>query len=240
MVLDKNSTTSLFAQIEADILTKITTGVYKSGDKLPTENELIDMYGVSRITIRRAIEDLTKDGILIKKQGKGTFIKEKKIQRKIAHTVSFTTSCELSDLRANSYVVSKEVLNTADLTIDEKDLIEDSKTIHIQRIRMANDVPVIYENNYFPFTKFSFLLDEALNGSLYSLLETKYDIHIGEPRNSYIDLTVAGVDQAKLLNTTVGEPLFLLSTEMYVSKKQLIHIGKQFIVGSRYRFYLDE
>ena len=117
---------------------------------------------------------------------------------------------------------------------------KDEKTIKISRIRMANDVPVICENNYYPFSRFSFLLEEPLTSSLYQLLEVKYNIHIGSPKNSYIDITTAGIDQANHLNITTGEPLFLLSTEMYDTEEKLIHIGKQYIVGSRYRFYLDE
>ena len=240
MNLDRNSTTSLFTQIEADIKNNIEIGVYKLGDKLPTENELMALYNVSRITIRRAIEDLTKEGIIIKKQGKGTFIKEKKIQRKISHTISFTQSCLQSNLRSSSYVTVREVLNTSDLSFEEKNIFNDDKVLYIQRIRMANEVPIICENNYYPYSRFSFLLNEPLNESLFQLLETKYNVKVGDPKNSYIDLTTAGVDQANILKVTSGEPLFLLSTEIYDTENKLIHLGKQYIVGSRYRFYLDE
>lgn len=240
MNLDRNSTTSLFTQIEADIKNNIENGTYKFGDKLPTENELMELYNVSRITIRRAIEDLTKEGIIIKKQGKGTFVKEKKIQRKISHTISFTQSCLQSNLSSNSYVTAREILNTSELTFEEKNIFNDDKVLYIQRIRMANDVPIICENNYYPYSRFSFLLNEPLNESLFHLLETKYDIKVGNPKNSYIDLTTAGVDQANILKVTSGEPLFLLSTEIYDTENKLIHLGKQYIVGSRYRFYLDE
>lgn len=240
MNLDRNSTTSLFTQIEADIKNNIEIGVYKLGDKLPTENELMALYNVSRITIRRAIEDLTKEGIIIKKQGKGTFIKEKKIQRKISHTISFTQSCLQSNLRSGSYVTVREILNTSDLSFEEKNIFNDDKVLYIQRVRMANEVPIICENNYYPYSRFSFLLNEPLNESLFQLLETKYNVKVGDPKNSYIDLTTAGVDQANLLKVTSGEPLFLLSTEIYDTENQLIHLGKQYIVGSRYRFYLDE
>lgn len=240
MKLARNSTTSLFTQIEADIKNSIENGIYKFGDKLPTENELIEHYNVSRITIRRAIDDLTKEGILVKKQGKGTFVKEKKIQRKISHTLSFTQSCLQSNLTPNSYTTVREVLNTCDLPFEEKDIFQEDQVLYIQRIRIANDVPIMCENNYFPYSRFSFLQTEPLNESLFQLLENKYQIQIGEAKNSYIDVTTAGIEQANLLKVTTGEPMFLLSTELYDNKNQLIHLGKQYIVGSRYRFYLDE
>lgn len=240
MNLDRNSTTSLFIQIENDIRNRIEDGTYKTGDKIPTENELIALYDVSRITIRRAVQDLTEEGVLIKKQGKGTFIQGRKIQRKIRHTISFTQSCQQSGMIAGCLVTKREVLATDTLDLKEKDLFGDDRVIHIQRVRTANDVPVICENNYFAYSHYAFLLDEPLNESLYALLASRYDIQVGAPRNSYIDLAAADPSLAAMLKVTSGEPLFLLSTEIYDTREQLIHVGKQFIVGSRYRFYLDE
>ncbi len=240
MNLDRNSTTSLFAQVEANIRSSIEEGIYKPGEKLPTEIELIKTYDVSRITIRRAIENLTQDGILEKKQGKGTFVKEKKISRKISHTISFSEACAQSGLTPTSVIISREVLNVSSLNLEEKEIFQDEKVLYTKRIRMANDQPVIFENNFFPYSRFSFLMKEPLNDSLYNLLNDKYSIHIGTPKNSYIDITTANYEQAKYLNITSGEPLFLLSTEIYDTDEKLIHLGKQFIVGSKYRFYLDD
>ena len=108
MNLDRNSTTSLFAQIEANLRRNIENGIYQAGKKMPTEIELMKTYNVSRITIRRAVENLTQEGLLEKKQGKGTFVKEKKITRKISHTISFSDACYQSGLTPTSILISKE------------------------------------------------------------------------------------------------------------------------------------
>lgn len=238
--LNMNSTITLFDQIETDLKEKIKNGTYQPGHKIPTEAELIEAYGVSRITIRRAIEDLTKEGILTKKQGKGTFVQEKKIIRKISHTISFTDACSLSSMTASSYVTMRKVLQPGELDIPESDLFSGEPTVYIQRVRMADGVPVICENNYYPYSRFAFLMNEGLDGSLYQLLEKKYDIHIGNSQNSYIDVIYAGKAVAKALDIASSEPVFLMSTEMYDTHNELIHVGKQYIVGSRYRFYLDD
>ena len=240
MKLNTNSTITLFDQIESDLKEKIKNGIYQPGQKIPTETELIEAYGVSRITIRRAIEDLTKEGILTKKQGKGTFVQDKKIIRKISHTISFTEACSLCSMTASSYVSMRKIMQPGELNIPESDLFSGESVIRIQRIRMADGVPVICENNYFPCSRFAFLLNESLDGSLYQLLENKYDIHIGCSHNSYIDVTYAGKKLTEALSIASGEPVFLLSTEMYDTHNGLIHVGKHYIVGSRYRFYLDD
>lgn len=238
--LNIHSTIALFEQIETDLKEKIKDGIYQPGQKIPTEAELIEAYGVSRITIRRAIEDLTKEGILIKKQGKGTFVQEKKIIRKISHTISFTEACNLSSMVASSYVSMRKVLQPGELDIQESDLFSGESVVYIQRVRMADGVPVICENNYYPYSRFAFLLNESLDGSLYQLLEKKYNICVGNAQNSYIDATYAGKEIAEILDIASSEPIFLMSTEMYDTKNELIHVGKQYIVGSRYRFYLDD
>jgi len=240
MVLDFNNNISLFEQIKADIKEKISTGVYEAGAKIPTESELIDLYNVSRITVRRAINDLSREGILNKKQGKGTFVQEKKITRKISHAQSFTQACKACGMTPMSIITERQIIPIADLDISEKDLLGGSLAVFIQRVRYANGTPVLCENNYYPYPRFAFLMDEDLSGSLYDLLEKKYHIKIGSPKNSYIDVKNAGLKSGKLLSITASEPAFLLSTEMYDTTNQLIHIGKQVIVGSRYRFYLDE
>lgn len=79
MKLNTTSDIPLFEQLKNDLLEQIKKGIYISGQQIPTETELSELYHVSRITIRRAITELCNEGVLIKKQGKGTFVKERKI-----------------------------------------------------------------------------------------------------------------------------------------------------------------
>ena len=235
MNLHKASTTPLFEQVKEDILRKIKSGEYTAGHKIPTELELIEAYDVSRITIRRAIEDLCKEGILIKKQGKGTFVQEKRIFRKIEHTVSFSDSCRAGNMVPSASVTKRKVMLSGDPEIPEHSAFEHTSVVYIQRVRSADNIPVMLENNYYPYDKYSFLLTEPLKNSLYDLLKA-HNIKIECSFNSYIDAVKATVEQAALLDISPGDPLFLLSTEIYDDHNQLVYIGRQMIVASRYRF----
>ena len=82
--LERTSTKPLFAQVAQSLNTSIASGGFRPGQQIPTEPELAATYGVSRITVRRAIEELCQHGLLIKRQGKGTFVRESKTARKIA------------------------------------------------------------------------------------------------------------------------------------------------------------
>ena len=87
MELDKKSQMPLYAQLMKKIREQIQDGTFKAGDQIPTESELADMYQVSRITVRRTIEELCAQGFLVKRQGKGTFVEEPKIFERWKRTI---------------------------------------------------------------------------------------------------------------------------------------------------------
>jgi len=112
MKLNTTSDIPLFEQLKNDLLEQIKKGIYISGQQIPTETELSELYHVSRITIRRAITELCNEGVLIKKQGKGTFVKEWKIFRKLEHTLSFSDACKANQMEASTIVTKREVMNS--------------------------------------------------------------------------------------------------------------------------------
>ena len=100
-MLNKNSIQPLYKQLMDIITQQIKNGTYKPGEKIPPEPELADLYHVSRITVRRTVEELCTQGYLIKHQGKGTFVKSPMIFRKFESpekTMSFSvTTCRQND-----------------------------------------------------------------------------------------------------------------------------------------------
>lgn len=235
MNLNKESTIPLFEQIKEDISSKIKTGIYQAGSKIPTEQALINEYNVSRITIRRAIDDLCKMGALVKRQGKGTFVQEKKIFRKIEHNTSFSDSCKANGMTPSASVKKRELLTLTSKAVPHHPELEKDSVIYIQRVRCADGIPIMLENNYFPYSKCPFLLTENLDGALYDILQ-KNNVYLGCSQNSYIDTLKASSEQAELLDISTGDPLFFLYTELYDMHNELVYIGKEYIVGARYRF----
>ncbi len=235
MNLNKESTTPLFEQVKEDISSKIKSGIYASGSKIPTELDLIKEYNVSRITIRRAIDDLCKLGVLIKRQGKGTFVQEKKIFRKIEHNTSFSDSCRANGMVPSASVIIRKVLTPDSKGIPAHNELKNDSVIYIQRVRSADDIPIMLENNYYPCSKYSFLLTDNLDGALYDVLK-KHNIRLGCSQNSYIDALKASSEQAALLSISPGDPLFFLYTELYDIHNELVYVGCEYIVGARYRF----
>ncbi|PGV53572.1 GntR family transcriptional regulator [Bacillus sp. AFS037270] len=237
-MLNAENQEPLYLQLKKAIQAAILNDTYQQGEKIPPEPELSEQYNVSRITVRKAVEELVKEGYLIKQQGKGTFVHLPKIDRKIEHVMGFTAACEANGFTSHSEVTKKEVIQVdADLR-EALQLEKDEQVIYIQRKRYAGDSPLMLENNYYPYHRYSFLLDETLTGSLYELLREKYDIHPDQSGKTTLELVLADEEQAQLLETSIGKPLFYMKTLIYDQQGRPVHVGKQYIIGDRYQFTL--
>lgn len=237
-MLDANNTIPLYLQLKELIKNAIILKEYKNGEQLPTEPELCSQYNVSRITVRKAVEELCKEGFLVKKQGKGTFVKQRKLQRKMEHLLSFTQACANNGMTPSTSVLKREIVRLEERTAEEFGMEPNLEMVMIQRLRKADGTPVMLENNYYPRERFGFLLEERMEGSLYQLLEEKYGIVIESSRDTYLDVGKADAQQARILEVGCGEPLFCMQTKIYDRENALVHIGREYIVCERYRFGL--
>ena len=228
----------LYRQLKKAIQAAILNDTYQQGEKIPTEPELSEQYNVSRITVRKAVEELVKEGYLVKQQGKGTFVSLPKIDRKIEHVMGFTAACQANGFTSHSEVTKTEVIKgDADLR-KALQLEKDEKVLYIQRKRFAGDNPLMLENNYYPYNRYSFLVDETLVGSLYDLLREKYEIFPNQSGKTTLEIALADEEQAQLLETSIGKPLFYMNAVIYDQHGRPVHAGKQYIIGDRYQFTL--
>lgn len=103
----------LYQQVMDDLKGEISRGVYPTGSRIPSEMELAKSYGVGRITVRRAIEELSRAGHLSRQQGRGTFVCAPKLKRKIVQkgdVQSFTDGCVANDMVPGARLVSRTVV----------------------------------------------------------------------------------------------------------------------------------
>lgn len=237
-MLNSDHPEPLYIQLKKAIQAAIHNGTFQQGEKIPTETELSDRYHVSRITVRKAVEELAQEGYLTKRQGKGTFVSHPKIGRKIEHVIGFTAACKANGLTSHSRVTRREIIVPDSDLAGALQLAEEEKAIYIQRTRYAGDSPLMLENNYYPASRFSFLMDEALEGSLYDLLRDKYGIDPNQPGETTLEIVLADEDKARLLETSIGKPLFYMKTMIYDQHGLPVHAGRQFMIGDRYQFTL--
>ncbi|NDL62271.1 GntR family transcriptional regulator [Acerihabitans arboris] len=234
--LRQNAAVPLYKQLKEQILSDIGSGRLNEGEKIPTEVELSELYNISRVTVRNAVKELVDDNILIKKQGKGTFVCPAKIERKVEHLLSFSAACQAQRLTTRSRVVTHKILADYRDVRQWLALDDDDQILYIQRIRYAGDAPLMLENNYYSYHKFKFLIAEDLSGSLYQLLAEKYHIHPTHAGDTTLELVKVHGGHAALLQKPLGESLFLMKTLILDEHRHPLHYGEQYIIGERYLF----
>lgn len=231
--VSRDTAVPLYLQIAEDIKAKIQKGELKSNSRIPTELELSDQYRVSRITIRKALELLVDEEILVRKQRIGTFVSNKKMSRSLNNFMGFSQSCEISGNKAGTRFLSAELVKAMPSDMRLLQLEEDDKVIRIRRLRFCNDVPVILEENHFP-KKYAYLLAEDLSGSLHQIL-SEHGITLCNGSKT-IGVCYATREEAKHLEIKENDALILSKDVAYDTNGEPVYYGKEIINADRYEY----
>lgn len=236
-MLDADAQLPLYKQLKEIIKSKIRDGEYKENEKIPPEPELTEAYSVSRITVRRAIQDLVKEGYLIKKQGKGTYVSQHKVFRKIEYVIGFSESCLVNGFTPTSELLERKIIPATSELAQKLQINIGDEVIYTQRKRMADGTPILLENNYFDKKHFESLLTADLTGSLYQVL-AKQDILAINPGETTLEMVIADDQLAKVMEVGIGTPFFYVNTLINDQNQQPIHLGHQYYLGEVYKFSL--
>ncbi len=234
--LNKSSSTALYQQLVDAIKQMITSGKLNEGDRIMTELELSQAYEVSRITVRKAIEILVEEGILIKKQGIGTFVASKRLTRNMGVFMGFSQTCEASGQKPGTRLLSASLSNPAGSDEKTLGLEENEKVIVLRRLRLIDEIPVIIEENHFS-QKYAFLLGENLERSLYATLEEHGIQAIGGKRR--VSVCYATAEEAELLGVKKGSALLLMKDICVNPEGEVIHTCKSLICPDRYEIIIN-
>ncbi len=162
----------LYMQISQDLKEKIMSGAYKYGQNIPTELELQELYSVSRITVRQALQSLEQEGLVVRARGKGTMVSgREKIEEQLTCIRSFT-----EEMRERNMIPGTKLAEVDKIKADERlaDIFScgiNETLYHIRRVRTADGKAMVLFDSYIFSRKELPLESERYNGSLYQLLE---------------------------------------------------------------------
>ena len=231
----ENSRIPLYQQIYDLLREKIDTGVFLPKTQIPTEAELSQEYGVSSITVKQAIQKLVAEGMLYRKQGKGTFVCSPRFNRKLNRLISFN-----AEILQKGMVPSTRVLDVHE-AVPRKSIAEalqlpsDSRATVIKRLRMADDEPLAIQTSHIPQSLCPTLVDkrDALRGSLYDLLLEEYGLVTSSGRESYSAVIISGPD-ARLLEVPDGSPAFSVQRLAFLPDGRPVEYVQSVLRGDRY------
>jgi GntR family transcriptional regulator len=203
----------LYLQVEATLKEMIEGVVYSPGDQIPSERELSEQLGVSRMTVRRAIENLIRRGLLERRSTNGTYVRQPQVLRRVGKdfAMGLTQLLIQEGVTPGSRLISFQV-TLAPLKIAEKlGLRVGAPVIVLRRVRLANDTPFCVETSYLPADLLPGLQAEDFvhNASLYDILRQRYNVMMVK-NDETLKLSFATPDEADLLELKPGSPVLLL------------------------------
>lgn len=234
--LNFNSSVPLYKQLSDIIRDSIEYGEYDRDSQIPTEQELSDKYGVSRITVRKALNDLVEDEILVRRQGKGTFVASRNVIKNSYPFMSFQDSCNAAGQTASTKLIRYSLEKPTKKQNAFFNLSENERVIQIIRLRSANQIPVILETDYFP-ESFDFLMKEPLNESTGTILGRHHIFAThGE---STIKICEPTPEERSYFNASLDAPLLYVYSTIYDQNHNPIEISKQLIRSDLYHLILE-
>lgn len=194
------------------LLAGLDAGRPGPGERLGAERELAERLGVSRSTIRAALADLERSGVIRRSRGRGggIFVAERKVERDLTSLAGLPAYLRRQGFQSDARVLSTATIGADAETAAALGLSEPALVLEVVRVRLADGDPISLERALFPAERFPDLLDRSLGGSLYELLETHYGLVPGEAEER-IDVVAAGAAEARLLGLRRGAPLLAVA-----------------------------
>ena len=219
-VLEK-SYKPLYKPIKDKILDDIVSQVYQPGDMIPSQNEFANNYGVSRVTVQQAFNELLLSGILYTQKGKGTFVSDLPTDSNIYSRLNgFSASVEKIGYKAHTKVIDLEKINANKKLSSALKIEIGAPVVHLKRLRSINDILVALENSYLTYSmvnKIDFKKENFENKSLYKNLRDVGEIKFGHAEEK-IRAVLSNNETASLLKIDPREPLLYVKRKTYTSK----------------------
>jgi GntR family transcriptional regulator len=234
--LNRHSAVPLYYQIQQHLLGQIRSGALKSGEPVPSEQEISARLRISRMTARQALKSLCELGVTYSQRGRGTFVAEIKLEKNFRHVLSFSEEMQARGKRPQSRVLSFEVTDATPDVGDALRLPDGDKVVSLRRVRLAGSSPMGIEWSRLPLQLCEDLtrtLDPRR--SLYRTLQERYGIQIAMAEE-VVEASVAGAEESQLLGIKRGKPVFVVTRTSYDHGGRPVEYVKSTYRGDRYKF----
>lgn len=193
---------------------------YKAGDLLPPETELALRYKVNRHTLRRAVDELVHDGIVIRRHGKGVFVLAPSIEYQIDKQTRFTETLETLGINPQSRVMRKQKLLAHGGIAKRLEIESGEEVIFLETLRVAEEKPFCISSHFIPVKGFEQVLENYNNGSLHQFIDTHCNIQL-QRTESLISTVMPEYEDCSLLNMPRTLPILRVkSLNFNIKNKQ--------------------
>jgi GntR family transcriptional regulator len=233
------SKSPLYQQIYQLLRHKILGGQWNPNEMLPSEAELVEQYNVSRATVRQALDELVSDGLIYRRQGRGTFISPPTVEQGLVRIVSFTEDMQQRGLNPGTKLISAGLVSASKMLANDLQIEEGESLARIERLRLADGAPMSVEvsflvHRYCP----GILAQDYTTRSLRLMLEESYQIRITSARQK-IQAVAATEEMAEVLGIDPGAPLLYIERISFSEFDVPVEYLRLFHRGDRYTLHAD-
>jgi GntR family transcriptional regulator len=226
----------LYAVLEAQISAGIAGGEFPIGSQLPTEEQLIQRFAVSRTTVRKAIQNLSDRGLIEIRRGTGTFVTPPRITQDLTELTGFVEDMDALGHAATARLIDRTVVAANADVAQHLALAMGSRVMRIRRVRLANGVGMSLDETYLPLEIGEKIVTHDLEAEpIFALLEQRYNIPLVEAEYE-LEAVSAGADVAAALGVDTGSAIFLIERTSYSVGDRPVDYEKLHYRGDLIRF----
>ena len=227
----------LYLQLQRRIADAIASGRLAPGDSLPAERDLAAMTGLSRVTVRNAIQALVTSGQLVQRRGSGTFVQQKveRLEQALSLLTSFTEDMARRGRTVDSHWMSRRIDAPAPEEVMALGLGADDRVARLERVRRSDGVPLAIERASIPASVLP--APEAVEGSLYLALEQRGMRPVRAVQR--ISAANLGPRDAELLGVTPGVAGLRIERIGYLASGRVVEFTRSLYRGDAYDFAVE-
>lgn len=236
--LNHQSPIPLYSQIRELLRGCILDGTYRGDGQMPSENAMVKAFGVSRITVRQALNDLQKEGLLFKIHGKGTFVSRPKAVQNLMRLEGFGEAMASSGHEAHSRVLGHRVLRPGRHVAARLGINNETEVMEIRRVRYLDRDPISLDVTYVPLELGQRLLKEDLpRRDVFLILEQDYGYSL-DRAELRIDAMLADQALAEALAVVEGSPVLRIERLTIAVPERPIDFEYLYYRGDAFQYFM--
>lgn len=242
-MLKNNDPTPLYKQLKEVLHKYIDEGKIKEGHPIPSERSLCEKFKISRITVRQAISEMINEGILYRKQGKGTYVAKRKVTQGLARIVDFTRTVLDLGMKPSTKILGNEIQPVDFQTAKILDIPINSQILKLSLLGMGDEEPLVLYESYFPLSLGRKMAKEAIRREKEKKSFSTYDLY-GESGvfpasiNQTFEAINADERLSSILRVEKGAAIFMVTSVFIAKDQRPLEFRKAMYRGDRYKFYI--
>jgi GntR family transcriptional regulator len=235
-MVNHDASVPLYIQIKDYIRQNVQNGLYQVHDKIPSERQLAEQFGVNRLTVSKALNELAQEGLVYSRVGKGTYVAPGKFEQTLHSLTGFTQDMIDRGKQATSRVLQATITGADDDQARLLSILPGAEVVDLHRIRMADGQPIALERSCIIYALCPGILDrhDFSRESLYRVLREDYQLHMTHAYQT-IEAQIAGEDEIRLLGAHPCTPILSITRVTYADT-QPFEVVRSSYHGDRYKF----